>query len=422
MKGEIISVGTELLLGEVVDTNSNYLALQLPLVGIDLRWISTVGDSLDGLIEVFHRAIGRSDIIIATGGLGPTGDDLTREAIAAVLGETPSVNEALLEGLRAFFLRFGRTMSPHNIKQATLIPSAEAIVNPRGTAPGWWVEKGMSTIVAIPGPPGEMQRMWEIEVAPRLQKKIFGHFKICRTLKCFGRGEAETDELIASMYLLKNPDLGIYAKPDGIHLRLVAMAGKEIEAREMLDSAEVRLRDILGDSVWGSDSETLETVTGELLARLGLKLATMESVTGGLLASTVTDVSGSSGYFQGGLISYTSESKSLFGVEAGLIEKHGAVSHETAQAMADVARCRFNADIGLATTGVAGPDPMEGKPPGLVYIAISDHRGTRSVEAHYPPRRPDVKRLAVIHALFLLRQVLLELEPEGGHQWGLSSA
>lgn len=408
MRAEIISIGTELLLGEVIDTNAGYLACQLPLVGADLRWVSTVGDNLDGLKDVFHRAVERSELVIATGGLGPTGDDLTRESIAAVIGEEPVVSAVLLEEIQSFFRRFGREMPSHNIKQALLVPSAESIPNPRGTAPGWWVEKNGVIIIAMPGPPQEMERMWQCEVAPRLQRKILGKVIQCRTLKTFGRSEAETDEMAAPIYALKDLDLGIYAKPDGIHLRVVAKAPDSQEAKRLLDDAEQKTRTIFGDNIWGVDNDTLEQVVGDLLIRKGLTIATMESFTGGLLASSLTDVPGSSAYFKGGLVAYSNEAKIAFGVRSELVEKHGAVSPQVAEAMAEAARRNLGADIGIGTTGVAGPDPLEGKMPGMAFIAIADG-GVRSVEGHYPPRRPDVKRLATIHSLFLLRQVLLTL-------------
>jgi nicotinamide-nucleotide amidase len=204
-----------------------------------------------------------------------------------------------------------------------------------------------------------------------------------------------------------NPALGVYAKPDGIHLRLVAKASDEARAASLIAEAEDKLRKALPGEVWGTDAETLESVVGALLTRRHLTVATMESCTGGLLASTITDVAGSSDYFKGGFVSYSNEMKTGLGVDPGLIGKHGAVSHEVARAMAEAARCQAGADIGLSVTGVAGPDPLEGKPPGLAYIAIADATESRSFEGRYPPRRVDVKRLVVTHALSVLRQDLL---------------
>jgi nicotinamide-nucleotide amidase len=409
VNAEIISIGTELLLGEVTDTNAAYLAGQLPLLGIDLHRVTLVGDNLERLSQAFSRAREDCDIVLATGGLGPTEDDLTREAMAQVLSEELSISPALEAELRAIFSRMGRAMPPHNIKQATLIPSAQAIPNPRGTAPGWWIEKWGKIIVAMPGPPREMQHMWEKEVMPRLQEKLPKGVILFRTLKSFGLSEAAVDEMVGPLFSLANPKIGIYAKPDGIHLRLIASAQRCEEAEELIDQGEAQLRAILTHHIWGIDSDTLEGVVGALLASKGLTLATMESCTGGLLAANLTDVPRSSVYYKGGFVAYSNEAKIALGVSAQLIEQHGAVSLEVAGAMAQAARLQLEAHIGVGITGVAGPDELEGKPPGIAYIAICDSQGEETIKGNYPPRRPEVKRLATTHTLFLLRQRLLAL-------------
>ncbi len=407
MDAEIISIGTELLLGEVADTNAAYLAAELSLAGVRLRWVTVVDDDLERLVESLSRAMGRSDIVLTTGGLGPTKDDLTREAIAEVLGEELTVSAHLERHLRAIFDQMGRPMPPHNLKQAALIPCAEAIHNPRGTAPGWWVEKAGKIIVAMPGPPAEMQHMWLSKVMPRLQQSQRREVILCRTLKTFGLSEARVDEIVAPFASLSNPSLGIYAKLDGIHLRLVARATRSEEAEKLIGDVEAGLKGVLRDHIWGADTDTLEGVVGGLLAEKGLTLATMESCTGGVLASILTDVPGSSVYFKGGFVSYSNDAKTALGVDATLIERYGTVSSEVAEAMAEAARRRLESDIGIGTTGVAGPDGLEGKSPGLVYVAISDESGVTSVEAKYPPGRAEVKRRAAAHALFLLRGRLL---------------
>ena len=407
MNAEIISIGTELLLGEITDTNTSYLASQLPLLGINLHWVTLVDDNLERLVEAFERAWGRSNIILTTGGLGPTEDDLTREAIAEMLGEGLKVDPALEQELRAIFARWGVEMPSHNIKQATLIPSAQAIPNPRGTAPGWWVEREGKIIVAMPGPPGELQHMWENEVMPRLRQRFQKEVIVSRTLKSFGLSEAKVDELVSPLFSSVNPALGIYAKPDGIHLRLIAKASKQEEAEALLARGEAHLREILTDHIWGTDSDTLEGVVRVLLASKGLTLATMESCTGGFLATTLTDVPGSSAYYKGGFVAYSNEAKIALGVEAPLIEQYGAVSPAVAEAMAIVARQRLEADIGIGITGVAGPDKLEGKEPGIAYIAVCDGKGKQTIKGNYPPRRPEVKRRATTAALFILRQRLL---------------
>jgi len=410
MKAEIISVGTEILLGQITDTNASYLAAKLPELGIDLLWVTQVGDNLGRLKECLERAWNRSDLTLATGGLGPTQDDITREAIAKMMGEELRVDPELERGLREFFSVRGFPMPESNIKQATIIPSAKAIPNPRGTAPGWWVEREGKLIIAMPGPPSEMQRMWEKEVSRRLRERLGGEIILSRTIKTLLMAESAVDEMLSPFLSCTNPTLAVYAKPDGIHLRLTAKAQSNQEAEEMIARREEDIRPILGDSIWGFDDETLEGVVGALLVQKGLTLATMESCTGGLLASTITDVPGSSNYFKGGLVAYTNEAKIAYGVDATLIATHGAVSPEVAGEMAEVARLRLGADIGVGITGVAGPTPMEGKPIGTAHIAIDDGREKRLIFGIYPPLRHEVKRRATCHALFELRRTLISLD------------
>jgi nicotinamide-nucleotide amidase len=390
VKAEIIAIGTELLLGEINDTNASYLARQLPLLGIDLYWITLVGDNRERLAEIFDQAWKRSDLILATGGLGPTEDDITREAIAGMLGEEPQVAPALEQELRAIFARMG------------------AIPNPRGTAPGWWVEREGKIIVAMPGPPWELRRMWEEEAMPRLRQRLKGEVIVSRTLKSFGLSEAKVDEIVGPLLHSSNPTLGIYARYDGIHLRLTAKASEQEEAEKLIAQGEARLREIMADRIWGADSDTLEDVVGTLLTDKGLTIATMESCTGGLLSSALTDVPGSSTYYKGGFVAYSNEMKITLGVDAQLIAQFGAVSSEVAEAMAISARQRLGADIGVGITGVAGPDEVEGKPVGLVYIAICDSGEKQTVEMNFPPRRLEVKRRATVAALFTLRRRLVD--------------
>lgn len=406
MNAEILSIGTELLLGEVIDTNASYLAGQLPLLGIELHWITIVGDNRQRLSEAFHQAWKRSDIILVSGGLGPTEDDITREAIAEMLNEKLKVSPRLEQELRSFFSRIGREMSSHNIKQATIIPSAEAIPNPRGTAPGWWIEKEERIIVAMPGPPWEMQYMWENEIEPRLQQKLQKEYIVSRTLKSFGLSEAKVDEIVSPLFYSTNPEIGIYAKPDGIHIRLIARALEREEAEKIITQSENRLQEILSDQIWGFDSDTLEGVVGTLLTDKGLTLATMESFTGGLLASTLADVPGSSTYYKGGFVAYSNEAKIALGVNAHLIEQCGAISAEVAEAMAMAVCQRLRADIGIGITGVSRSDIIEGKSPGPVYIAIWDDRCTSVRNWNFPPPLR-LKHLATVAALFELRQKLL---------------
>ena len=291
-------------MGELTDTNASLIASRLPPLGIQLQWVSQVGDNLAMLAEAFTRGFGRSDIIFTSGGLGPTQDDLTREAIARALGEDMKVEDELLKQLREHFSRRGTDMPATNIKQATLIPSAHTIPNRRGTAPGWWVDKDSRIIVAMPGPPAELQGIWEEEVDPRLRQKARGQIILSRNIKTSGLSEGGLDEMVSEYLGKDNPYLGIYSKPDGIHLRIIARGPDEESAKRLIQPVEEALISIVGPYIWGYDDETPEQAVGLLLAQKGLTLATMESCTGGLLASSITDEPRSSHYFNGGVVVY----------------------------------------------------------------------------------------------------------------------
>ena len=412
MRAEIVSVGTEILLGEILDTNTHYLSDRLPAIGLDLYFHSTVGDNLQRLVDTIEHGLQRSDVIIITGGLGPTEDDLTREAIAEALGEQMFVDEDAARALRAFFESRGVAFAQRNLKQTMLIPSATAIPNPRGTAPGWWVETtrpdgGDRIIVSLPGPPAEMQRMWEIEVEPKLREAAGGGVLITRTLKTVGVGESTIDEMISPLLKSSNPSIGVYAKADGVHVRIAAKAHTPQAARALILPVEEEARRVLGQIVWGADGDTLEGAVGQMLRERGLTVATMESCTGGLLASTITDVSGSSDYFKGGYVAYSARLKMSLGVSADLIDRHGVISSEVAQEMARAARDNLDADYGVGVTGIAGPDEVEGHPPGAMHIAVHDGHQAQPVSYTFYQGREATKRRAVTTALLLLRRALL---------------
>ena len=414
MQAELISIGTELLLGEILDTNAQYVGARLPALGIDLYHMSKVGDNLDRLTEVIERAWGRSDLVITTGGLGPTEDDLTREAIARALGEELTVDPELERNLREFFAGRGATMPERNLKQAALIPSSRAIANPRGTAPGWWVEREERIIVAMPGPPVEMQRMWEEEVSPELERRHPGAVLVTRTLKTAGMGEGHVDELVSPLLKSQNPSIGVYARADGVQLRIAAKAATKDEARRLIEPVEAEVRRTLGGIIWGVDEDTLESAVGDLLRQHGLTLATMESCTGGLLAHTITNVPGSSDYFRGGLVAYATEQKIAWGVDSEVIAQHGVISAECAQEMARAARAGLGADIGMAVTGVAGPDPQEEKPPGTIHIGLdAGFSVPQSISYQFAQGREAVNRRAVTTALALARRTLQDWK---GHE------
>ena len=411
MKAEIISVGTELLMGELTDTNASWIAGRLPALGIQLQWVSIIGDDLPMLTEAFVHGWQRSDIIFTTGGLGPTQDDLTREAVAAALGETPVVQETELENLRQWFRNRGQDMPGHNVKQAHLIPSAEFITNRNGTAPGWWARRDGKHIVCMPGPPGENRAMWQDEIDARLKEIVDTEVTITRNIKTLGLGEASVDEIMSEYFGLENPYLGIYSKADGIHLRIIARASDEAAAREMIAPIEDAIHDRLAPYVWGYDDETPELSVGAALVGRGMTLATMESVSGGFLANTITEAPDSNQWYRGGNVAYTIEAMIASGVPSGVLETHGVVSQETANAMAQVAQSATAADFGIGLTGVLGPQELEGNRPGTIHIAIAHGDDVREFPLRTPPRRLVIKRRSCNTALTELRKLITEVAP-----------
>jgi nicotinamide-nucleotide amidase len=407
MRAEIVSIGAELLLGHITDTNATYLERRLAALGIDDYFVSVVGDNLERLTETITRARGRSDIVICTGGLGPTEDDLTREAICATMGEEPTVDPELVEKLRAFFAGRGVAMPESNIKQAWVIPSATILANPRGTAPGWWVERDGKIIVAMPGVPSEMTRMWEREVEPRL-RPLTGATLFTRILRVAGVGESSVEQRLGDLTHNENPTIATYAKQDAVDVRITAKAATEEEARAQVEALEARARAAIGPrNIFGVDDDTPASVLLRELVAHGLTLATMESCTGGLLANLITDVPGSSAAFRGGIVSYATEVKGVVGVPEETLIAHGAVSVETARAMAQAVREELGADVGVGVTGVAGPDEQEGKPVGTVHIAVATSSGIRDTSQMFAGGRLAIKSRAAYTALNLLRLVVI---------------
>jgi nicotinamide-nucleotide amidase len=407
VKAEIIAIGTEILLGEIVDTNSAWIAQRLPELGIDLNYNSVVGDNRGRIDETLKRAWDRSDLIITTGGLGPTDDDMTREGIAALLGEEPTVDPDLEAYLRNFFASRNFPMPESNIKQAWLIPSARAIPNPRGTAPGWWTERDGRIIVSMPGVPTEMERMWASEVAPELEARSDGMVLVTRTLKTVGIGEGTVDEMARPLYNTPGIGIGTYARADGVHLRIGAKAPSREEAWHLILPVEQELERIFGLAIWGKDEETLEGSIGDMLQERSQTLSSMESCTGGLFASVVTDVPGAAQFFKGGLVTYWTDMKMDEGVDPRVIDDYGVISPETALAMAKTVRARLHTDYGLGITGVAGPDPQEGKAPGTVHVGVAGPDGEGTISMSMNQGRQAVKRRAVTTALLLVRRALM---------------
>ena len=409
MKAEIIGIGTELLMGELTDTNSSWIASRLPALGIELQWVSIIGDDLPRLTEAFKQGMERSDVIFTTGGLGPTQDDLTREAIAAAFGETSVIQQEVVEDLERYFAARGTPMPQHNLKQANLIPSAKWVINKNGTAPGWWAERDGKIIICMPGPPAENHAMWEEQVEPELAKLIEDEVTITRNIKTMGMSEGAVDEVISEFFGIENPYLGIYSKADGIHLRVIARAKDSLSAQAMIQPVEQAIHERLGQYVWGYDDETPEQAAGKSLTENGLTLAVMEMCTGGALTNAITNVPNSINYFKGGIVAYDGAALIASGVPTSGMDQHGVVSQHTANTMADTIRRNLNADLGVAVTGVPGPGEFEGKPLGLAYISVTNGQQTREMEMRLPPRQVTIKRRVPNQALIELRRLIDQL-------------
>jgi len=401
MKAEVICTGTELLCGEIVDTNSPYLAEQLRLLGIDLFQITLVGDDPERLHAVLQRSLERVDLVIAVGGLGPTEDDITREAIAQAIGEKMCVDPDLEEWIRGVFKRLGREMPAENIKQAMLIPSAHPIPNPRGTAPGWWVKKGGKTLLALPGPPRELQRMWEKEVLPEFRSHLPGEVIFSRTIKTWGLSESRVDELVSPLFSSPNPTLGIYAKPDGIWVRIIARAAAKETAKEIIRSVEAEISSILKDYIWGFDTDSLEGIVMVLLEEKKLSLATVEVGFGGLLASFLSP----SPQFKGGLTLNPQQAGTMFIPNIGSHIQHEFLSVEAALDFGEAAIRYFGTNLSLGVVGAA-VDTGE-KRAGTICIGVVGRGRKRTASGIYPPYQ--LKERAAFAALFELRRFLCEL-------------
>ncbi|MFC1915771.1 CinA family nicotinamide mononucleotide deamidase-related protein [Chloroflexota bacterium] len=403
MRAEIIAIGTELLLGEIVDTNTPFLANQLSSLGIDLYFTSSVGDNAERLAGVLRQVWQRSELIITTGGLGPTQDDITRDAIADFLGERLKVAPELKQDIVSFFAHRGLEMPQSNIRQATLIPSAVAIPNPQGTAPGWWVEKDGRIVIALPGPPAEMQFMWQNGIFPRLEKRT-GAVIVSRMIKTYGLPEAKVDELVAHLMSSSNPTLATYAKLDGVYLRIAAKAAKFETAKQMISKRETEVRAVLGDAVWGVDDETQEGLVGQLLVARGLSLAVTESFTDGFLTYTLAYAPGSQHYFKGGLVATSAEAKVALGIDSQLVTDEAKA--EVAAAMAILARQKFGASIGIGIEGESPAESVSGMVPGTVFIAIDSEQIKQHTVKSYSGRLYQMRRRAAYYALLDLMKLL----------------
>lgn len=410
MNAEIISVGTELLLGNITDTNATFLTRELAALGINCYWVSQVGDNLGRLCEVLERAVQRSDLTIVSGGLGPTEDDLTRESVAAVLGEAMVVQPELEAELRAFFAGRSLPMPPSNIKQATCIASGQILLNPVGTAPGWWVERAGHVIVAMPGVPHEMMRMWSREVVPRLAPRTGGPI-VSRTLKLLGLGESAAEQQVQDLLHGTNPTLATYAKNDGIHLRLTARAADDAAGQRLLAPLEAAVRARLDDAIWGQDEETLEDVICAHLAAAGLELALIEvgGASGGQIARLLSSAQAPDPLRAALTIPGTGATALR---NAGLaLDVEEVASEAGVRALAEAAHARWGAGAVLVTAGALPPGRDDARVQGEMWMAVrlQEPAGprVRALRTAIRSARGEVKRLMALAAINLLRKELL---------------
>ena len=383
MNAVILSIGHELICGQTVDTNTAWLSARLAERGVRVLRHVTIADELEPICSAITAACRDADVVLISGGLGPTADDLTRQALAAAMGAELVLHDVYVERIRAFFDVRGRSMPPANIIQAHFPAGSEPIDNSCGTAPGIRAFCGRATVFAVPGVPGEMREMYERDIAPWLAERCRGAVLLAVTLHTFGMGESDIAEKIADLMRRGcNPTVGTTAKQGMISIRVHAHGASVNEARRLLDETVDEIRGRLGLLIFGQDDETLAGAVGLLLTEQKKTLATAESCTGGLIAKLITDVAGSSAYFLQGLVTYANEAKtSLVDVSEELLIRHGAVSERVAEAMALGCRQRSGADFTLSVTGIAGPGGgTDQKPVGLVYIGLADASGVEVTE------------------------------------------
>lgn len=402
---EIIAVGSELLTPQKLDTNSLYLTDQLNALGVEVARKIVVGDERDRLTATVRDAASRSQIVIVTGGLGPTEDDVTRDAVAAALGRELVFQQEICDWLVERFRSFGRKMAENNKRQAYLVEGAEILPNQWGSAPGQWIAHEGSTVMLLPGPPRELKAMFPVECLPRLQKVLRAQVIRTRFYRVAGMGESDLDALIAPVYTrYQNPVTTILASAGDIQIHLRARCSTAQEAEALLTEVAEQIEPLLGDRLYSSDGASLEQVIGRMLLERKAFVSVAESATGGLLGERITTVPGCGDYFLGGFLTYTDQMKNkLLGVPMELIEQHTAVSEPVVKAMAEGARRNTGSDYALAISGYAGPD---GDQVGLVWVGLASPAGSEARRFQFPGDRNRVRSLASNYALDLLRRRL----------------
>lgn len=407
MNAEIIAVGSELLTPYRLDTNSLFLTDALNQVGIRVIHKAVVGDSRDEMRSSFRHAIDRAELVVASGGLGPTDDDRTRETVAELLGRKLRQDEGVLRHIQERFRRFGRAMPGINERQAMVPEGATILPNPRGTAPGLWLESDGHIVVLLPGVPAELRALFEVEVGPRLSRMNHRERLFTRELRITGLAESEVEERVSPLYALyPDTETTILAAPSGIQLHPRTWSDDPAKAEKLLGEIVDRMALALGENLFSTKGESLEEVVARILTANRATIAVAESCTGGMLAERLTNVPGSSSYFLGGVVCYSNELKTtLVGVPKDMIEAKGAVSSEVALALADGIRKRSGSTLGVGVTGIAGPGGgTPEKPVGLVHIGIADERGPREKAFQFPGDRDRIRQYATQTALDMVRR------------------
>lgn len=409
MNAEILAVGTELLMGQIANTNAQYISQKLNTIGVNVYYHSVVGDNPMRLKAALKLSLDRSDVVIITGGLGPTQDDLTKETVAGMLGEKLVLHDESLQQIEEYFKKVNRPMAKNNIKQAYLPENCIVVENNNGTAPGCIIEKENKIVVMLPGPPSEMKPMLDDTVIPYFEEKspekIFSKY-----LRVFGVGESLLEEKIID--LIDNQGsvtIATYAKEGEVTVRITTKSKDASLAQKELNSIEQEIVKILGDSVYSNEDKELYEVAAELLLEKKVSIAFAESCTGGLISSVITDIPGISAVFDRTVVSYSNKSKvESLGVRQETLDKYGAVSRETAIEMAEGIRRVAGTDLGLSVTGIAGPDGgTEEKPVGLVYVALSDKSGTKCKELRLSGNRKTVRNSTMLNAFDMIRRLLM---------------
>ncbi len=415
MNAEILAVGTELLMGQIANTNAQYISKRLPEVGIGVYYHSVVGDNPARLKEGLKIALSRSDIVIMTGGLGPTQDDLTKETVSELMNRKLVLDQESLNKIETFFNDLNSQMTPNNIKQAYLPEGSKIIRNSNGTAPGCIIESEQKIIIMLPGPPSEMKPMFDQTVIPYLQEKT--SFKIVsKYLKIFGVGEsAMEDKLVDLIQSQSNPTIAPYAKEGEVQLRITAMCEKDEDPNAIINPLIQEIYARLGNSVYSDEDKSMAEVAAELLMRNNITISIAESCTGGLISAKLTDIPGVSKVFNRGVVSYSNASKiENLGVKLETLEHFGAVSEETAEEMAIGVRILAKTDIGISVTGIAGPDGgNDEKPVGLVYIGLADKDGASVKELRLWGNRERIRNVTALNVFDMIRKYFIQVDRRG---------